>query len=417
MSASSTSKAKPTGFTRPRGPFAAFAFPHFRRVWVASVIFSLGNWGERLATGWVVLNETDSVFLAAATFAVRQAPQLIFAPIGGAASDRFSRGKIMLVAGVYKAVVMSALAIVAMNNLEPLWLVFVILAFSGIGHSFELPTIQGMVTGSVPRDIRMNAVAVQSTGMRAVGALGALAAGFAINLLGVPATFIASGAMYALGGLLALFANRGIRTKVTQKTGSVVRDTIDGLKLMSTLPIVRMILITAVMVEIFGFAYGAVMPAVAKDVLEVDEKGLGTLTMMAGFGSMFGTLFLMMLGNFQRKGLLLIGIAFAYGTFLATFSAFGSYAIALVLIMGVGAAAAAFDAMQWTLLQLNVPDEMRGRAVGAWVFAIGFGWIGHLGLGAVGELIGVQWALAAAGLVVIATGASAMILSPSLRKL
>ncbi|MBT4126476.1 MAG: MFS transporter [Chloroflexi bacterium] len=386
-------------------------------MFLASVIFSLGNWGERLATGWVVLNETESVFLAAASFAVRQAPQLIFAPIGGAISDRFSRGKIMLATGVYKAIVLAGLALVALNGLEPLWLLFVILAFSGVGHSFEIPSVQGMVTGSVPRNIRMNAVAVQSTGMRAVGALGALAAGFAISLMGVPATFLASGIAFALGGFLALLANRGLKAKVAGTTTSIVRDILDGLRLMKTLPIVRMILITAVMVEIFGFAYGAVMPAVAKEVLNVDEKGLGTLTMMAGFGSMFGTLFLMLLGNFQRKGLLLMAIAIAYGVFLATFSAFGSYAIALVLIMGVGASAAAFDAMQWTLLQLNVPDEMRGRAVGAWVFAIGFGWIGHLGLGAVGELVGVQWALAAAGLVVIATGLIAMAVSPSLRRI
>jgi predicted MFS family arabinose efflux permease len=197
----------------------------------------------------------------------------------------------------------------------------------------------------------------------------------------------------------------------------MVRDVIDGLKLMSTLPIVRMILITAVMVEIFGFAYGAVMPAVAQNALNVDAEGLGTLTMMAGFGSVIGSVFLMVLGNFRRKGLLLIGIAIAYGIFLATFSAPGSYVAALVLIMGVGASAAAFDAMQWTLLQLNVPDDMRGRAVGAWVFAIGFGWIGHLGMGAVGEAVGVQATLAGAGIIVIATGVLVLLFSPLIRKI
>ena len=404
-------------FSRPRGPLAAFAFPKFRRVWLASVIFSLGNWGERLATGWVVLNETDDVFLAAATFAVRQAPQLIFAPIGGAVADRFSRGKIVLLISIYKALILTALAIIAANGLEPLWLVFVILGFSGVGQSFELPAIQGMVTSSVPRAFQMNAVAVQSTGMRAVGALGALAAGYAISAIGVPVTFLASGSTFVVGGVLALFANKGLQTRKMVKTDSVVRDVVDGLKLMSTLPIVRMILITAVLVEIFGFAYGAVMPAVAKNALNVDSEGLGTLTMMAGVGSVIGSVFLMALGNFRRKGLLLIGIAIAYGIFLATFSAPGSYAAALVLIMGVGASAAAFDAMQWTLLQLNVPDEMRGRAVGAWVFAIGFGWIGHLGMGAVGEAVGVQTALAGAGIIVVITGIAAYLFSPSMRRI
>jgi MFS family permease len=375
MSISSSEPSSKPNFSRPRGLLAAFAFPQFRRVWLASVVFSLGNWGERLATGWVVLKETDDVFLAAATFAVRQAPQLILAPIGGAVADRFSRGKIMLAVGIYKGLVLGSLALVAANDLEPLWLVFVILAFSGVGHSFELPSVQGMVTGSVPRDIRMNAVAVQSTGMRAVGALGALAAGFAINALGVPITFVVSGMMFVVGGLLALIADRGLRIKVVTKSESMVRDVIDGLKLMSTLPIVRMILITAVMVEIFGFAYGAVMPAVAQNALNVDAEGLGTLTMMAGFVA------------------------------------------ALVLIMGVGASAAAFDAMQWTLLQLNVPDDMRGRAVGAWVFAIGFGWIGHLGMGAVGEAVGVQATLAGAGIIVIATGVLVLLFSPLIRKI
>ena len=403
-------------FSRPRGPFAAFAFPRFRRIWLASVVLSLGTWGERLATGWVVLDETGSVFLTAAAFAARQAPQLIAAPIGGAISDRFSRGKIMLVAGFYKLLVLSILALIAANGLEPLWLVFVVLAFSGIGHSFEIPTVQGMVTGSVPRAVRMNAVAVQSTGMRAVGAVGALIAGFAIEALGVPTTLVASGIVFAGGGVLALLANRGIRSAVNRRAGSVVADVIDGLRLMSSLPIVRMILITAVIVEIFGFAYGAVMPAVAKEALGVDARGLGTLTMMAGVGSVAGSVFLVSLGNFSRKGLLLIVVAVFYGLFVATFSASGSYALALVLIMGVGASAAAFDAMQWTLLQLNVPDEMRGRAIGAWVFAIGFGWIGHLGLGALGGLFGVQWALAGAGIMVMATGLAALALSPGLRR-
>ena len=412
-----TSSRTTSTFSRPYGPLAAFAFPKFRRIWLASVIFSLGNWGERLATGWVVLNETDDVFIAAATFAVRQAPQLIFAPIGGAVADRFSRGKIVLAVGIYKALILTSLAIIAANGLEPLWLVFVILGFSGVGQSFELPSVQGMVTSSVPRAFRMNAVAVQSTGMRAVGALGALAAGFAISSLGVPITFLASGSTFVVGGVLALFANRGLRTRSVAKTESVVRDVIDGLKLMSTLPIVRMILITAVLVEIFGFAYGAVMPAVAKNALNVDSEGLGTLTMMAGVGSVIGSIFLMALGNFRRKGLLLIGIAIAYGTFLATFSAPDSYAAALVLIMGVGASAAAFDAMQWTLLQLNVPDEMRGRAVGAWVFAIGFGWIGHLGMGAVAEAVGVQTALAGAGIFVVLTGILVYLFSPSMRRI
>ena len=72
--------------------------------------------------------------------------------------------------------------------------------------------------------------------------------------------------------------------------------------------------------------------------------------------------------------------------------------------------------MQWILLQLNVPDSMRGRAVGAWLFAIGFGWVGHLGLGVLGEYFGVQEALAIAGMGVFSVGVLALLVSPNLRR-
>jgi len=55
--------------------------------------------------------------------------------------------------------------------------------------------------------------------------------------------------------------------------------------------------------------------------------------------------------------------------------------------------------------------------VGAWVFAIGFGWIGHLGLGAAGEAFGVQWTLAGAGIVCMATGFVVVAVSPSMRRI
>jgi len=63
-----------------------------------------------------------------------------------------------------------------------------------------------------------------------------------------------------------------------------------------------------------------------------------------------------------------------------------------------------------------VPDNMRGRAIGGWSFAIGFGWVGHLGLGALSELVGVQWALAGAGAVVVAAGLLALTFARGLRR-
>ena len=139
------------------------------------------------------------------------------------------------------------------------------------------------------------------------------------------------------------------------------------------------------------------------------------LSMMTGFGSLAGVMVLTALGNVRRKGLLLIGITLGYGAFLLALAASGVFPLSLVLITGVGAMAAAFDAMQWTMLQQHVPDEMRGRAIGGWVFAIGFGWVGYLALGGAAETFGVQPSLAATGMMVMLTALLAAAVAPKLR--
>ena len=395
----------------------AFRYPAFRRVWVTGTLIALAAWTERLAVGWLILTETDSVLLTAASFAARQAPGLIAAPLAGAISDRMPRHRLLAIAAAFRALLLTLLAIFALSGLEPLWVAFVLIALAGVGHSFETPATQALVTDAVPRRAAMNAVAVQSVGARGVGALGGLIGGIVIASYGVPAAMFAGAVVSLIGGLVVgTMRPVASRTPHTDRRDtSVLRDVVDGLRVMFSVPLVRTLLALAVLVEMFGFAYHSVLPAVARDVLDVGEVGLGALSMMAGFGSLAGVLALTAIGNVRRRGLLLIGITLGYGAFLLLFASSGVFPLSLVLITGVGAMAAAFDAMQWILLQQHVPDHMRGRAIGGWVFAIGFGWVGYLALGGAAETFGVQWALAATGALVVLTGLAAAALAPKLR--
>ena len=394
----------------------AFRFPAFRRVWAAGVLIALAIWTERLAVGWLILTETDSVFLTAASFAARQAPGLIAAPLAGAISDRMPRHRLLGIAAAFRALLLALLAIFALAGLEPLWVAFALIALAGVGQSFEIPATQALVTDAVPRRAAMNAVALQSVGARGVGALGGLVGGVVIARYGIPAALLAGAVVSLIGGLVVgtMRAPAARRPRAGTRDGSVLRDVVDGLRVMLALPLVRTLLALAVVVEMFGFAYQSVLPAVARSVLRVGEVGLGLLSMMAGFGSLAGVIALTAAGNVRRRGPLLIGITAGYGACLLAFASSGVFPLSLVLITGVGAMAAAFDAMQWVLLQQHVPDEMRGRAIGGWVFAIGFGWIGHLALGGAAETFGVQWALAATGAAVMLTGLAAA-LAPKLR--
>ena len=412
----------PTGrrrslFRSPK-PFAAFDYPAFRLVWISSNFVALGLWAERLAVGWLVLEWTDSVLLSAATFAAGSAPSIIAAPFGGAVADRFPRNRLLPITALIITTLILLITLVALSGYSNPWPIFVLIAIQGVVNSFDMPAKQGLITDIVPREARMNAISVHSVGTRSVSALGALASGIIAEFVGIPAALFVAAVSVLLGGIVVMFVPT-IRTSVRQTGASVAnifRDAIIGIRAMMRIPTVSTLLWMAIVVEIFGFAYDSVMPAMARDELNVAESGLGTLRFTAGIGAVVGAIALTFLGDFTRKGPLLLGIAMGYGLGLMGVAASPNLITALLLVTIVGAAASMFDAMEWTLLQAHVPNRLRGRAIGGWVFAIGFGWVGHLAMGAVGDAFGVRWAIGGAGMIVVVTSVIALAVAPVLRR-
>ena len=389
----------------------------YRHVWFGTVIMALAVQFERLAVGWLVLIKTDSVFLTAAAFAIQKAPASIVAPIAGDITDRMSRSRILAVSAFCRAMVAISLAALTSGGTHHLWMVFALVALSGIGQTFSIPATQGLITDIVPRRMAMRAVALQSTGARGVGALGSLFGGLAITAFGVPSALITGAVVFLFGSsIMATMPKFGpARTVSGAIKPGIIKDSVVGLVSLMRLPTVRTLLLIAFVVEMFAFSYHAIMPSMARDVLNVSADGLGTLTLMAGFGAVIGVAALATVGETSRKGLLLIGITIIFGVMLTAFATSVVLPLSMVLVMGVGAMAAVFDALQWTLLQQYVPDTMRGLVIGGWMFVISFGWIGHLTMGAVAQAVGVQWTLGSAGCLVILTGALAYAFSPRLR--
>jgi len=395
----------------------AFSYPLFRRLLAAQVMFGFANWMNRLAVGFLVLDQTGSTFLTALSFAVQTAPGIIVAPIAGTISDRVDRRYLLAAASAMKGAVLVLLGLLVFGGVGAIWPVIVLVAVGGVFSSFEMPSSQALVTDIVEKRDAVNGIALQSTVSRAVGVIGALVGGILIETVGGSVVFFAGAAVYGVGVMVVLSLAAPPRRPVEHSGRSIAGDVIDGLKVMSGLPTVRTLLMMAIVVEILAFSFASVLPVVAKEVLDVGAIGLGALTTMGGVGSLFGSVGLVALSDYRRKGWLILGVTLFYGLGILALSGSNLFILSLFIVAGIGAMAAAFDALQWTMLQLNVPDRMRGRAVGGWVFAIGFGWIGHLELGVVGGLIGVQWALAINGGLVVILALVAVALVPRLRRL
>jgi len=140
------------------------------------------------------------------------------------------------------------------------------------------------------------------------------------------------------------------------------------------------------------------------------------LTAMAAIGGLVGSVLITALSDFSRKGLLAIGIIFIYGVGLISLGISEIFPVSLLIVSVVGIMASSFDALQWTLLMANVPDDMRGRAMGGWIFAIGFGWAGSLELGLIAEVYSVSWALSVNGIGLLILGVAALMFAGRLRR-
>ena len=396
----------------------AFASPAYRTLWLGSNFIGLGTWAEMLVVGWLVLVWTDSVLLSAATFGIRSAPAIIAAPIGGAVADRFPRNRLLPVTAFIKGAAVLLMALVAASWTSSPWPIFVLVAVGGVVNSFEMPARQGLITDVVPPETRMNAISLHSVGFRAVSAGGAFASGLIAEFVGIPEALLVAGVSILIGGAIVLFIpgpGRAVGRARTPLT-SIFRDAAVGILSMARMPTVSTLLWMAIVVEIFGFAYLSVLAALARDELMVTESGLGTLRLAMGVGAVGGAVVLSLLGDFGRKGPLLLGATMGYGLGLFGLAVSPGLFTAIALVAVVGAMSSMFDSMEWTLLQVNVPDGMRGRVIGGWVFATGFGWLGHLAMGVVGEAVGVRWAIGGAGVVVVVTSLIALALAPTLRR-
>ena len=170
--------------------------------------------------------------------------------------------------------------------------------------------------------------------------------------------------------------------------------------------LVALIALVVVVGEIFGFSSLTVYPTFARDVLQSDATGLGVLAASRNVGAVIGLLVLARLGLGGRGGRRLLLAALGLGLSLLVFAVRPSFLLSVVLLLAVGAMAAALDTLGQSLIQRSVEDDERGAAMGVWFFAIGFGPFGHLALGAAAAAIGAPLALAISGGLLALTAAA-----------
>ena len=395
---------------------SSLRFRDFRLFWASTFFYSVGTGMEHVAVGWLVFDITGSAFMVGVAAAARMAPLFFLGILSGAMADWLERRLFLLFSALGGVAVAAIMAMLLLSGDPPVWAVVVLVAAGGCVLAFTLTTRNAYTYDIVGSEHALNGLSLTQMAMQVGGIAGALASGALIELVGPGWQYLGVGGSYLGSALILLVIGRSARTEEPQRE-PVLRNLVGYIRFLRENRVIMALMCLTSITEVLGFSHMTMLPVFAKEVLHVGPAGLGYLTAVRQAGGLLGLALLANLRDYRRKGLLMFIIATAFGIGLMGFSLSTALVYFIVVLAAVNACAMSVDTLYKTLMQSNVPDEQRGRAMGSWVLSIGVAPVGHLGVGGLATALGAQGALLVNGAMLAGVSLAVAIGLPKIRRL
>ncbi|MBI4912206.1 MAG: MFS transporter [Acidobacteria bacterium] len=377
--------------------FRALRHRDFRLLFFGQLVSMVGTWMQSIAQGWLVYRLTGQpAMLGIATFA-SLAPAFLLSPLGGVLADRLDPRRLaMLTQG---GLLLQALLLAVPTLAGQVGIKFILLLalFMGVVNAFDLPAGRVLVTRTVPQEDLPNAIALVSTLFHGSRILGPSLAGLVVAAAGEGWCFLLNAFSYlaALGGLWAM---RTPPFEKPPKGPSILSNLRESVLHVHRHRRLRRLFTLMGLVCLLAFPYITLLPAFARDVLRTDARGLGWLMGSGGAGATLGALILASRSDSRQVPRIMVGSTLILGVFLMLFAASRDLRVACLLILPVAVAMVLHNTANMTLVQLNLPDHLRGRvmALHGMVF-LGAVPLGSLLAGLAAQRLGIPWTMVLGG--------------------
>ena len=362
---------------------------------------SAGQWIQQVTLGWLVYDLTSSSVSLGILNGLRALPFLVTGPIAGVAADRMDRRRLMLITQyVLMTTALGMGLLVALGHVR-VWHVFLFTILTGSTWSFIDPVRQSVVPNVVPKKDLINAVALNSMAFNSTKVLGPSLGGLLIALAGAAGNFFVQGMVY-VGVLISIYKMDVPPTPPEARRSSVMANLREGLAYVWSNPTVLSLMLAALVPRLFAVPYQTLMPVFQKDVLHVGPEGLGVMLAAPGIGAVLAVFALATFADrMKHQGVLLILSLVVLGVVLNFFSWTRSFPMALLALAGVGACQVAFMATTNTMLQMIVPDKLRGRVMSIYMLDRGLMPLGAMLAGVTAHFAGAPATVSMMGCVVI----------------
>lgn len=381
-----------------RGPVASsawapFSSPVYRALWIAQFVSNLGTWMQTVGAQWMLVADPGAAVLVPLVQTATALPVMLLALPSGVLADLIDRRRLLITTQAAMAAGVSLLAVLTGVGMTTPALLLTLLFLIGCGQALTAPAWQAIQPELVPREQIPAAAALTSMSMNLARAIGPAVAGVLVSLSGPTMVFALNAASFVGIVAVLIWWRRPAEERVLP-TERPLAALSAGQRYIRSSPVVRRILLRALLFIAPGSALWGLLAVIADRQLHLSSAGYGMLLGALGVGAVAGATMLSRLQlAFGRNVLLLTG---------ATGFAAATVVLALVPVFGIVMAALVVGGMSWLLtlstlnasLQLSLPAWVRARGLSVYQLVfMGGQAIGSLVWGLVAEAAGSVTAL------------------------
>ncbi len=376
--------------------FRAMRVRNYRLYWFGQLISISGTWMQTTAQAWVVYSLTNSPLALGTVTALQFLPITLLSLFGGLIADRAPKRRLVVITQTAALVQAGIFGALVATNLIQVWHMYLLAGAQGIINAIDQPVRQAFAAELVSNEDRPNAIALNSMLFNAARIVGPALAGILIAKTGAaPALFLNAASFLAVIIALLLMNPAQFFIKAQKLAPAPpLRQLADGLRYARHTPAVLIVLILVGFIGTFGYNFSVVIPLLAGFVLHTDAAGFGLLSAALGVGSLLGALSTAVARR-VTIGRLIAG-AGGFSIFFALMALNSDLRLALLLLAVIGFFGVMFSTNGSSLVQITVPDHLRGRVTSLYflLFA-GSTPIGATLIGSLSSALGVSVALLA----------------------
>jgi MFS family permease len=399
-----------------QGGLRSLRHRNFQLFFSGQLISLIGTWMQTVAQSWLVYRLTGSGLELGAVGFASQIPVFLVAPFGGIVADRSNRKHVVIATQTASMLLAFVLAAITLLKYVQVWHVFVLAALLGVVNAFDIPGRQSFLVDMVGKDDLMNAIALNSSMFNGARVIGPAVAGVLVARLGEGWCFFANAVSYiaVIAGLMLMKVHAPAR--VSAKT-SPWEHIVEGFEFVNRTAPIRALLLLLGVVSITGMPYVVLMPIFADKILhsggqqfasligsrDLGAVRLGILMGAAGVGALLGALTLAMRTGVKGLGKWVTVCCAGFGVSLMLFAVSKSFWLSVLLLLPVGYFIMLQMASSNTLIQVMVPDELRGRVMAVYsMMFMGMAPLGALLGGALSDRLGAPMTVLLGGIASVA---------------